>query len=189
MDGRELRIKTPSNALKNRIALVPEERRKEGVLVNETVSFNLSAASLEKFCTRLSFLRKKKIDDNARQYVDSLGIATPSVKQYVKNLSGGNQQKVAVGKWMAADCDLYIFDEPTKGVDVGAKQDIFRLINDIVKRGSSVIYASCENAELLSITDRIYVLFDGRIMAELVTADTNEDEIMHYAVGNAAQYA
>lgn len=189
MEDQELKIKTPSHALKNRIALVPEERRKEGVLVNETVSFNLSAASLEKFCNKLSFLKRKKIDANAKEYVDSLGIATPSVKQYVKNLSGGNQQKVAVGKWMAADCDLYIFDEPTKGVDVGAKQDIFRLINDIVKRGSSVIYASCENAELLSITDRIYVLFDGHVMAELVTADTNEDEIMHYAVGNAAKYA
>ena len=107
----------------------------------------------------------------------------------MKNLSGGNQQKVAVGKWMAADCDVYIFDEPTKGVDVGAKQDIFRLINDITKRGSSVIYASCENSELLSITDRIYVLYDGHIMAELETAKTNEDEIMHYAVGSTTKYA
>ena len=142
MGGRELTIKNPSQALKNRIALVPEERRKEGVLVGETVSFNISAASL----------------DN-------------------------------VAKWMAADCDLYIFDEPTKGVDVGAKQDIFHLICDIAKRGNSVIYASCENSELLSITDRIYVLFDGQVMAELETSKTSEDEIMHYAVGNRAQYA
>ena len=121
--------------------------------------------------------------------MENLGIKTPSIKQHVKNLSGGNQQKVAVSKWLAADCDVYIFDEPTKGVDVGAKQDIFRLINDITKRGNSVIYASCENAELLSITDRIYVLFDGRIMAELETAKTTDDEIMHYAVGSSTKYA
>ena len=188
LNGEEVKIKNPSHAVKSRIALVPEERRKEGVLVNENVSFNLSAASLSRFC-KASFILKNKVDSNARQYVNDLGIATPSIKQYVKNLSGGNQQKVAVGKWMAADCDVYIFDEPTKGVDVGAKQDIFRLINDITKRGSSVIYASCENSELLSITDRIYVLYDGRIMAELETAKTNEDEIMHYAVGSTTKYA
>ena len=121
--------------------------------------------------------------------MESLGIKTPSINQKVANLSGGNQQKVAVGKWMAADCDVYIFDEPTKGVDVGAKQDIFRLINDITRQGNSVVYASCENSELLSITDRIYVLFDGRVMAELETAKTSEDEIMHYSVGGTTKYS
>ncbi|HNW87167.1 MAG TPA: sugar ABC transporter ATP-binding protein [Candidatus Limiplasma sp.] len=186
--GKPLKIGIPTHAVKNRIALVPEERRKEGVLVNENVTFNLSAACLGNFCT-LSFINRRKADQNARQYVKNLGIATPHIRQYVKNLSGGNQQKVVVGKWLAADCDVYIFDEPTKGVDVGAKQDIFRLINDITKQGNCVIYASCENSELLSITDRIYVMYDGRIMAELETAKTNEDEIMHYAVGNNAQYA
>jgi simple sugar transport system ATP-binding protein len=186
--GKELRIDNPTHAVKHRIGLVPEERRKEGVLVNETVSFNLSAACLGKFC-KASFINKTKADDNARMYVNDLGIATPSIKQFVKNLSGGNQQKVAVGKWLAANCDVYIFDEPTKGVDVGAKQEIFHLINNITKQGNSVIYASCENAELMSITDRIYVLYDGRVMAEIVTANTNEDEIMHYAVGSDTKYA
>lgn len=188
LNGQELKISNPSHAVKSGIALVPEERRKEGVLVNETVTFNLSAASLGKFCNG-AFVSKSKTEKNAQEYVESLDIKTPSIKQHVKNLSGGNQQKVAVGKWLAADCDVYIFDEPTKGVDVGAKQDIFRLINNITKRGNSVIYASCENSELLSITDRIYVLFDGRIMAELETAKTNEDEIMHYAVGSTTKYA
>ncbi len=186
--GRELKIDIPTHAVKNRIALVPEERRKEGVLVNESVTFNLSAACLGKFCT-LSFINKRNVDQNARRYVKDLDIATPNIRQLVKNLSGGNQQKVAVGKWLAADCDVYIFDEPTKGVDVGAKQDIFRLINEITKQGNSVIYASCENGELLSITDRIYVLYDGSVMAELETRKTNEDEIMHYAVGSKSQYA
>ena len=188
LNGKELKIKIPTDALRQGIALVPEERRKEGVLVGETVTFNLSAAALDKFCAG-AFVIKSKTEDNARKYVDSLGIKTPSINQKVANLSGGNQQKVAVGKWMAADCDVYIFDEPTKGVDVGAKQDIFRLINDITRQGNSVIYASCENSELLSITDRIYVLFDGHVMAELETARTGEDEIMHYSVGSTAKYA
>ena len=96
---------------------------------------------------------------------------------------------MAVGKWLSADCDVYIFDEPTKGVDVGAKQDIYHLVCDITKRGGSVIYASCENSELLSITDRIYVLYDGQVTAELVTAETNEDEIMFYAVGGKSANA
>ena len=187
LNGKRLKIKTPSDAVRERIALVPEERRKEGVLVNEDVSFNLSAASLGKFCVA-SFINKAKTDANAKKYVEQLGIKTPSIRQWVRNLSGGNQQKVAVGKWLAADCDVYVFDEPTKGVDEGAKQDIFRLIYDIAKAGNGVIYASCENSELLSITDRIYVMYDGKIMAELVTADTSEDEIMHYSVGGTTAY-
>ncbi len=182
LKGKDLKIKIPAHALKNGLALVPEERRKEGVLVSEDVSFNLSAASLDNFCTA-SFISQKKVDKNAKKHVEELGIVTPSIKQKVKNLSGGNQQKVSVGKWLAADCSVYIFDEPTKGVDVGAKQEIFHLINRIAAQGNAVIYASCENSELLSITDRIYVLFDGEIRAELITSETTEDEIMYYAVG------
>ena len=187
-NGKELKIKNPSDAAKNRIALVPEERRKEGVLVAETVTFNISAACLGDFCT-LSIVNDRKTAQKAKEYVQSLSIKTPSIKQRVAYLSGGNQQKVAVAKWLAADCDVYIFDEPTKGVDVGAKQEIFHLINQIAKEGNCVIYATCENSELLSITDRMYVMFDGKIMAELETAKTTEDEIMHYATGSEEKFA
>lgn len=182
LNGKELNLRTPTDAVKNRIALVPEERRKEGVLVNETVNFNLAAACLDRFC-RLSFVNRGAAAKNATHFVQDLGIKTPSINQKVALLSGGNQQKVVVGKWLAADCDVYIFDEPTKGVDVGAKMEIFRLINQIAKEGNCVIYATCENSELLSITDRMYVMFDGRITAELETAKTSEDEIMHYSTG------
>ncbi|MDQ0151493.1 simple sugar transport system ATP-binding protein [Moryella indoligenes] len=182
LKGRALNIRNSSDAVKQRIALVPEERRKEGVLVHENVSFNLSAACLSRFCTA-SFVNRGKVLENARSYIRDLGIATPSERQLVKNLSGGNQQKVAVGKWLAADCDLYIFDEPTKGVDVGAKQDIFHLIQKIAAEGNAVLYATCENAELLSLTDRMYVMYNGQIQAELVSAETSEDEIMYYSVG------
>ncbi len=187
LEGKEVKVTNPSGAVKRRLALVPEERRKEGVLVNEDVSFNLSAACLGRFCTA-SFVNRGKADANAKKYVEELGVKTPTIRQYVRNLSGGNQQKVAVGKWLAADCRIYMFDEPTKGVDVGAKHDIFRLINDIAKEGNGVLYASCENAELLSLPDRIYVMYDGQIMAELVTAETTEDEIMYYAVGGKAAH-
>lgn len=185
-NGKELKIKTPADAVKNRIALVPEERRKEGVLVAETVNFNLAAASLSQFCS-LSFVNEAATARNAKKFVEELQIATPSIRQKVAFLSGGNQQKVAVGKWLAADSDIYIFDEPTKGVDVGAKQEIFRLINQIAKEGNCVIYATCENSELLSITDRMYVMFDGRITAELETANTDETEIMRYSTGEVQE--
>lgn len=184
LKGRELKITSPSDAVKHRMALVPEERRREGVLVHENVSFNLSAACLSKFCTG-PFIRRKKVDENARRFVTDLKIASPTIRQQVRNLSGGNQQKVAVGKWLAADCDVYLFDEPTKGVDVGAKQDIFHLINEIAKAGNGVIYASCENSELLSLTDRMYVMYNGSVMKELETVKTTEDEIMYYSVGGS----
>lgn len=187
LNGEEIKIKNPSNAVAHNIALVPEERRKEGVLVDETVDFNLSAANLGDYCT-FSFINKKKTRENAKSYVGSLGIKTPSIQQKVAFLSGGNQQKVVVGKWLAAECHVYIFDEPTKGVDVGAKQDIFKLINEIVEKGNCVIYASCENSEILSITNRAYVMFDGKISAELETKKTSEDEIMHYSVGSTVPF-
>lgn len=185
LHGREIRVDNPSQALRSGLALVPEERRKEGVLVDEDVAFNLSAACLSKFCT-LSFMNKLAIAKNAESYIKDLHIVTPSAKQYVKNLSGGNQQKVAVGKWLAADCKIYIFDEPTKGVDVGAKQEIFKLIKNITAQGNGVIYATCENSEILSITDRVYVLYDGEVMAEFCTRDADNEKIMNHAVGNRA---
>ena len=168
LNGKELKIKNPSDAVKSGIAFVPEERRKEGVLVDESVSFNLSAANLGDFCT-LSFIDRSKVKKNA--------------EKFVRLLSGGNQQKVVVGKWLGADSDIYIFDEPTKGVDVGAKQDIFHLINEIAKSGKGVIYASCENAELLSLTDKLYVMYSGRIVAELETKEARDERIMNLSVG------
>ncbi len=182
MDGKELKIKTPTDAVRNKLGLVPEERRKEGVLVDEPVYFNLAAANLPKFCSGI-LLNKRKQMDNAKEYIQSLGIKTPSASQLVALLSGGNQQKVAVGKWLAADCDVYIFDEPTKGVDVGAKHDIFTLIQNIAASGKCALYVTSEISEILAITDRTYVMYDGRITAELVTAQTTEDEIMYYSTG------
>lgn len=182
LKGQELKIKSPTDAVRYKLGLVPEERRKEGVLVDEPVSFNLAAADLPKYSNGM-FLSKRKQLQNAQNYIQSLGIKTPSASQLVAFLSGGNQQKVAVGKWLAADCEVYIFDEPTKGVDVGAKHDIFQLIQGIAAAGKCVLYVTSETSEIMAITDRTYVMYGGRVTAELVTANTSEDEIMFYSTG------
>jgi len=183
LKGRSLNIRTPTSAVRQKIALVPEERRKEGVLVTEPVYFNLSAACLGKFCNRFSFVRKSLEIKNAKRLVAELGIKTPSVHQKLKYLSGGNQQKVAVGKWLTSDSDVYMLDEPTKGVDVGAKHDIFQLIQGLAGNGKAVLYASSEINEILAITDRIYVMYNGSLVAELRTKMASEEEILYYATG------
>lgn len=181
--GEEIHISSPSVAVRQKIALVPEERRKEGVLVSEPVYFNLSAACLSKFTNKLSFVNKKKELQNARHYIKKLGVKTPSEYQKVKFLSGGNQQKVAVGKWLASDANVFIMDEPTKGIDVGAKRDIFNIILDLAEAGKSIIYVSSEISEILAITDRTYVMYNGEIVVELETKNTNEEEILLYSTG------
>ena len=160
------------------MALVPTLSVAENVMLNDMV---MSAGSNP-------LVNWPKLRTQAKAVLDRLNINV-NVRTLVQDLSLAQKQMVLIARAIANECNFLILDEPTKGVDVGAKQDIFRLINDITKRGSSVIYASCENSELLSITDRIYVLYDGHIMAELETAKTNEDEIMHYAVGSTTKYA
>ncbi len=181
--GKSVKVRSPTQAVRQKIALVPEERRKEGVLVSEPVYFNLSAACLDKFTNRFAFVQRRKELENAKRLVADLGVKTPSVFQRVRYLSGGNQQKVAVGKWLTSDSDFYMLDEPTKGVDVGAKRDIFQLIQKLAAGGKAVLYASSEINEILAITDRVYVMYNGRFAAELVTEKTSEEEILYYAAG------
>lgn len=183
LKGKKLKINTPYDAVKQGMALVPEERRKEGVLVTETVATNLTAASLKRFSGVFSFLNFKAEKQKAAEVITSLGIKTPSAETKVQNLSGGNQQKVAIGKWLIADADVYVFDEPTKGVDVGAKKDIFELISGLAQRGKAVIYASCELSEIIGITDRVYVIYDGEAVKELDTNSTSEEELLFYSTG------
>ncbi|KAA0548523.1 sugar ABC transporter ATP-binding protein [Bacillus sp. BGMRC 2118] len=183
INGKKVKPKSPYQAVKHGIALVPEERRKEGILVSESVSTNLTAANLHPFTTVLGFLNAKKEKQQAVELIEQLGIKTPSTDTLVQNLSGGNQQKIAIGKWLITDSDVYLFDEPTKGVDVGAKKDIFELIVGLAKRGKAVIYASSETAEIMGITSRMYVMYDGHIVKELVTAETNEEAILYYSAG------
>lgn len=183
LSGKRMKLKSPYDAVKNKIALVPEERRKEGILVRESVVSNLTAASLDRFSKVFGFLDRKKEKETAKQLIDRLGIKTPSEEAIVQNLSGGNQQKVAIGKWLVAEADVYIFDEPTKGVDIGAKKDIFELITELANRGKAILYASSELTEIINITNRIYVLYDGKSVKELETKTTNEEELLFYSTG------
>lgn len=184
--GKELPIRSPHDAVASGIALVPEERRREGLFLAESLGFNLGAASLKQFCT-LSFVRKRRMYKKAREMIALLGMACRDERQPAALLSGGNQQKVVIGKWMERDCLLYLLDEPMQGVDVGAKQEIFRLIRRLAAKGASVLYASCDPMELMNITQRIYVLYNGSIVQELRTMDTNESELMFYMSGGKAE--
>ncbi|WP_340372687.1 sugar ABC transporter ATP-binding protein [Peribacillus sp. FSL E2-0218] len=183
LNGRRVSLKSPHDAVKSGLALVPEERRKEGVLVQETVTANLTAASIGTFCNTFSVVDRKAEKEKAKEMIVSLGIKASSGEAKVENLSGGNQQKVAIGKWLLADADVYIFDEPTKGVDVGAKKDIFELIAKLARKGKAIIYASSELSEIIGITNRTYVLYDGTTVIELQTKKTNEEELLFYSTG------
>ncbi|WP_144460783.1 sugar ABC transporter ATP-binding protein [Siminovitchia fortis] len=181
--GKSLNIRSPHHAVIQGLALVPEERRKEGVLVDEPVYTNLTAASLNKYTTATGVLQPMLERNTAQKMIGSLGIKTPNERQKVSLLSGGNQQKVAVGKWLLSNAEIYIFDEPTKGVDVGAKKEIFDLISDLANDQKGVIYASSELSEIMAITDRIYVMYDNRVVKELETREATEEEVMYYSTG------
>ncbi|WP_214725045.1 sugar ABC transporter ATP-binding protein [Exiguobacterium sp. s143] len=181
--GKAHRLRNPQAAIQAGIGLVPEERRKEGILVTDSVAENLTAAAAHDFVNRWGLMDRRKEANQASQWVKELGIKVADVKQEVGQLSGGNQQKVAIGKWLLTDVSVLVLDEPTKGVDVGAKQDIYRLIDGLAQQQKGILYATSEWDELLTVTDRIYVMFDGRIVHETKTADTSEETLLWYATG------
>ena len=183
MHDKEIHCNSPLQAVKSGLALVPEERRKEGVLISEPVCENITIAALQKYCNIFSMVNRRKEKKDAIQMIKDLGIKTPSENQAVALLSGGNQQKVVLGKWLNSDAEIYIYDEPTKGIDVGAKRDMYELIERLAEKGKGTIYATCEFTELLSICDRIYVMYDGRIVKELEAAKANEQELLYYSTG------
>ncbi|MGX9805650.1 sugar ABC transporter ATP-binding protein [Exiguobacterium acetylicum] len=183
LNGTVHRLRNPQAAIQAGIGLVPEERRKEGILVADSVAENLTAAAAHDFVNRWGLMDRRKEADQASKWVKELGIKVADVTQEVGQLSGGNQQKVAIGKWLLTDVSVLVLDEPTKGVDVGAKQDIYRLIDELAQQQKGIIYATSEWDELLTVTDRIYVMFDGRIVHETKTSDASEETLLWYATG------
>ncbi|MDO5558014.1 MAG: sugar ABC transporter ATP-binding protein [Oscillospiraceae bacterium] len=183
VNGKQVNNKTSEKAVKNGFALVPEERRKEGVLITDPVYSNISIASINKYTNFLKVVNKKKEKQDAIAMIKELGIKTPSENQSVALLSGGNQQKVVVAKWLSSDAEIYILDEPTKGIDVGAKRDMYELIEKLAAQGKGIVYATCEFNEILSICDRVYVMYDGQIVKELTVKDTDEKELLYYSTG------
>ncbi|RLQ93486.1 sugar ABC transporter ATP-binding protein [Falsibacillus albus] len=179
---RKVHFRSPADAIRSKIVLVPEERRKEGLFLEESLIKNITFPNLKRFSSSL-FFSKEKERFFTEKVISDLNIKANSTKTEVKFLSGGNQQKVVIGKWFSHDADLMVFDEPTKGVDVGAKQEIFQIIEEFASQGKSVIYCSCEMAELLKVADRILVMFDGEIVKELANEDATQEKLLLYASG------
>ncbi len=186
--GKAADLSSPAEAVRSGIALVPEERRKEGILVRESVLHNLSVPLLRSI-SRFGFMSGKSERGYADKQIADLGIKTPSVSQIVAYLSGGNQQKVAIGKWIGTGADVYLFDEPTKGVDVGAKSDIFRIIGKLAQEGKGILYLTCEFAEALGLADRILVMCDGTIVKSFNRGEATQEDLLYYASAGREELA
>ena len=180
--GVPLKAASAADGVKAGIGLVPEDRKLEGVFLNYTIEWNIPVMSLKRV-SRFGFMNFRELDRLTNTYVDTLDIKTPSVKQEVRNLSGGNQQKVVVAKELAAENEILIFDEPTRGIDVGAKQEIYRLMNSLVEQGKSILMISSEMEELLGMSDRIVVLHEGRVTGGLEKDQFSQDKVLELASG------
>jgi ribose transport system ATP-binding protein len=178
--GEKVRIRTPRDAVRHGIAYLSEDRKRFGLALGMDVETNIVLATFRRFVGRLGWVNTAKTRATARRYVDALRIRTPSVQQLVKNLSGGNQQKVVLGKWLTADTEILIFDEPTRGIDVGAKSEIYHLLNDLAKQGKSIIVISSDLPEVIRMSHRIIVMCEGRITGELPSG-ASQEQIMRYA--------
>ena len=180
--GKECTVDKPSDAIKIGIGLLPESRKEQGLHLNLNIRRNISYANLKKFTKGLFISRGQEKQEATRQMSD-IKVVAPSSEFMVVNLSGGNQQKVVLGKWLCADSDILILDEPTRGVDVGAKEEIFLAIRQLIEKGKSVIFISSELEEVLRVSNRIITMYKGRITAEMMQKDASMDIIMNYIIG------
>jgi ribose transport system ATP-binding protein len=183
--GKKTEIRSPRDAIANRIAFVTEDRKKEGLILDASVENNLHLATIDRDRIFRFFLDVKKRAKTSLQNVDTLRIKTASLDTSVGTLSGGNQQKVVIGKWINTDADIFFFDEPTRGIDVGAKVEVYNVMNELVRRGKCVIMVSSELPEILGMSDRVLVFRGGRIMAEIErdSRHFNQEDIMKAAWG------
>ncbi|TVR32538.1 MAG: sugar ABC transporter ATP-binding protein [Spirochaetaceae bacterium] len=186
--GRPVRNATPADAVAHGIGYLSEDRKRFGLALNLSVKENAVLASYERFQKRL-FIHARKVEKATEEYVQKLSIRTPSLDQILRNLSGGNQQKVVIAKWLIRNSEILIFDEPTRGIDVGAKSEIYSLMNELAHSGKSIIMISSELPEVLRMSDRIIVMCEGRVTGELDIAEASQEEIMKYATQRQAGVA
>jgi ribose transport system ATP-binding protein len=179
--GKPVHIKSPGDAVMHGIGYLSEDRKRYGLTLGMDVKENVAMASMKKFLKWLGWMDFKKTVERGREMVKALNIKTPSLEQKVKFLSGGNQQKVVIGKWLTADTDILIFDEPTRGIDVGAKSEIYKLLNDLAHQGKSVIMISSELPEILRMSHRVVVMCEGRVTGILNAGEATQESIMKYA--------
>lgn len=180
INGHQVNIKTPEQAVKNGICYLSEDRKRYGLMLIKSVTENSAIASIDDY-VKFGWLDDKAMIEESAKTNALLRTKTPSMEQQLKNLSGGNQQKVIVARWLMKDSDIFIFDEPTRGIDIGAKSEMYELMEDLASKGKSIIMISSELAEIQRLSDRVVVMCEGRITAELDIADATQEEIMKYA--------
>ena len=188
INGKKVSIKDPYTAVKNGICYLSEDRKRYGLMLDKSVAENTALSSLEKFI-KFGWIRDKQIADESRKYNEKLKTKTPSMEQLLKNLSGGNQQKVIIARWLMKDSDIFIFDEPTRGIDIGAKSEMYELMEELAANGKSIIMISSELSEIQRLSDRVIVMCEGRITGELDIKDATQEEIMKYATMREENYA
>jgi ribose transport system ATP-binding protein len=181
--GKEQIMKSPKNSINNGIALLPENRKTQGLILSLPIKNNIDITSLKRI-SKLAVINAKKDDALVKNGIETLKIKTPSMYQTVVNLSGGNQQKVVVAKWLAAESDILIFDEPTKGIDVSAKKEIYELLCKLAEEGKAIILISSDIEELMGVSDRLSIFYEGTIIGEIASKkDFDKNKIMEYASG------
>lgn len=181
VDGKQVKVNCVEDAITAGIVLAPEDRKKDGLCTKLSVRDNIALPNLDLLCSKLGVVNKKKETEMAEKAVESLNIKLPHTDIDAGSLSGGNQQKVVVGKWLSRDSRIVIFDEPTRGIDVAAKVEIYNLMNQLKKEGVGVLFVSSEMPEVMGISDRIIVMCDGRITGELDISEATQDKILKYA--------
>ena len=180
LHGNEVKIKQPSDAVAAGIGYLSEDRKRFGLLLIQNITFNTILSSIPRF-SKFGWLKIRPAAGVTRDSIAQLRVRTPSENQFVKNLSGGNQQKVVIGKWLTRNCEVLIFDEPTRGIDVGAKDEIYRLLTKLSEEGKSIIMISSELPEILRMSDRIAVMCNGRLTGVLKNEEADQEKIIEYA--------
>ena len=178
LDGKPVTIRKPEDAIRAGIVLAPEDRKKDGLCTKLSIRHNIALPNLDLICNKFGVINSQKELEMCDRVVENLKVKTPSVEVNTGNLSGGNQQKVVVGKWLARNSRVVIFDEPTRGIDVAAKVEIYNLMNDLKKQGIAVMFVSSEMPEVLGMSDRILVMCDGRITGEFNASEATQDKIL-----------
>jgi ribose transport system ATP-binding protein len=180
-------IRSPADAIAAGLALVPEDRKLQGLVLGMTVRRNTSLASLHKNARRGVFLNRRHERELTARMIGELRIKTPGPEQIAQYLSGGNQQKVVIGKWLAMKPRVLLLDEPTRGIDVGAKQEIYRLMEQLAEQGVAILFVSSEMEEIIGMSDRTLVMHEGRLTGELRRDELSEEAVMHLATGAARE--
>lgn len=178
--NEKVAVTSPEDAVQHGIGYLSEDRKRYGLLLDKSIAVNTTMASVPEFLNK-GLIDKKKEEKAAQKYVDRLKTKAPNVSVPVGNLSGGNQQKVVIGKWLVRDCDILIFDEPTRGIDVGAKSEIYHLMNELAAEGKAIIMISSELPEILRMSDRVVVMCEGRKTGEFMIEEASQEKIMHAA--------